>query len=232
MQNIAFEQLRKIISPHRIISIIGESSTGKTALVLQLTANLIINSEYENGQAIWVQASEEFPKKRLLKMYQNHPKTLSYLLNQIYVIPKDKPFSTIASQSKFFRNFTNLVLPPGIKYIAIDNISHHHRLAQANNLDFHGKMKFMNNFFTQELFPLIMFCLREKLYLFLIHEVSYNPQLGQSRAYNYQLFDRVKGVEIHLSKTIGSTLKSMKISIEKVSKQYTYEISDQGLIIL
>jgi len=232
MQNTSSDQLREIISEYKIISIIGESSTGKTTLALQLIANLMNLDEKTTKKAIWIQASEKFPKKRLITMYQNHPKVVSNLLRRIYVIPKEKTFSDISTQSKFFRNFKNLALPPRIKYLVIDNISHHLRFAQANISDFKAKLKFMDEFFTQELFPLIMFILRENYYLFLIHEVSFDPKLGQLRAYNNQLFERIKGIEICLSNLVRSKLKMMSISIDGVHKQFTYEISDQGLVIL
>jgi len=234
MHTIFFERLYKIISQYNIISIIGESSTGKTTLALQLISNLMKNNDIANDQirSIWVQASEEFPKKRLISMYQMHPNIVSMLLKNIFVIPKDSPFSNMASQSKFLRDFKNLLFPPGIKYIVIDNISHHHRLAQANFLNFQKKMKFMNEFFNHQLYPLIMLSLREHYHLFFIHEVSFDPQTGKLKAYNNQLFERVKGIEIFLSKKIGSQLKSMKIFATGINDQCTYEISDQGLIIL
>ena len=232
MQNIIVERFSGILSQHKIISIVGESSTGKTTLVLQLIANLMNRNQSKNEQTIWIQAFENFPKKRLKTIYQNQLGVASTLLKRIFVIPKEKPFSNITSQSNFFKNFKNLVLPPHIKYIVIDNISHHLRFAQANISDLRKRMKFMNEFFNQELFPLIMLCLRENYYLFLIHEVSFDPHSGQLNAYNTQLFERLKAVEIYLSKALGTNLKSMKISIEGISTQYTYEISDQGLMIL
>ncbi|MFW9930230.1 MAG: hypothetical protein ACFFD1_12620 [Candidatus Thorarchaeota archaeon] len=232
MLDIIFKGFNTFITRHNIVSIIGESSTGKTTLALQLITNLMSRNKNLNKEAIWIQASEKFPKKRLITMYQNQPEVASTLLKRIYVIPKEKTFSGISSQSNFFKNVKNLVLPPEVKYIVIDNISHHHRFAQANISDFKEKMKFMNRFFNQELFPLLMFCLRENYYLILIHEVSFNPKLGQLRAYNSQLFKRVIGIEIYLSKLIDSNLKSMNIYIQGFSKQFTYEISDRGLIIL
>lgn len=232
MLEIIFEGFKPSIAQHKIISIIGESSTGKTTLALQIIANFMTRNENINKEAIWIQASERFPKKRLVAMYQNEPGVVSSLLKRIYIIPKENTFSTISSQSNFLKNFKNLILPPEVKYIVIDNISHLHRFTQSNIPDRKKKMKFMNQFFNQELFPLLMFCLRENYYLFLIHEVSFNPQSGQLRAYNNQLFKRVKGIEIFLSKSIDSNFKSMKISIQGFSKQFAYEISDEGLIIL
>jgi ABC-type dipeptide/oligopeptide/nickel transport system ATPase component len=227
-----FDRVREIMADNKIISIIGESSTGKTTLALQLVTTLMTLNENINKQTIWVQASEKFPKRRLITMYQEHQEVISILLQNIFIFPKINPFSNISSQSKFLKNFHSLILPPETRYIVIDNISHHLRFAQANISDLRIRMKFMNEFFNQELFPLIMLCLRENYYLFLIHEVSFDPQSGQLRAYNNYLFERVKGVEIYLSKSMGSNLKSMNISIDGVKKQYTYEISDQGVLIL
>lgn len=231
-KKLGLEAYESLILMNRIISIIGESATGKTTLALQLISNLMINCDKDSGKTVWIQASEKFPQKRLINMYQNQPEIATRLLKNIFIIPKYGPFPNKKSQANFFRNFESLVLPPGIKYIVIDNISHHLRYSQGNISKVQEKMKFMNKFFNQELFPLIMFCLREKFYLFLIHEVSFDPRTGESRAYNNQLFERVKGVKICLTKSIGTKLNKMYISTDDEQKQFVYEISDQGLAIL
>jgi len=226
------EEFHSYISQDGIISIYGESGTGKTTLTLQIISEFIIKHKSQNRQCIWVQASEIFPKKRLQTMYRNEPEIISALLKNIFVIPGKKPFSNITTQSAFLKNFETLALPPNLKYIVIDNISHHLRYAQANISVFQEKMKLMNEFFNHQLFPLIMFCLREKIILFLIHEVSFDPQSGQLKAYNNKLFERVRCVEINLLKSIGSQLKSMILSTRNIKKQYTYEISEKGFVWL
>lgn len=232
-QNLIYKEFQGLLSQQKIVSIIGESGTGKTTLALQLVSNLMTNKDSKiNEQTIWVQASESFPKNRLLRIYQDNPELASNLLKNIFIIPKQKPFSNITSQSRFLRNFKNLILPPFVKYIVIDNISHHLRFAQANITLFQKKMKLMNDFFNNQLYPLIMFSLHNNYQIFLIHEVSFDPKLGQLRAYNSQLFDRIKSVKIQLSKSIGTQLKSMKISAANFYQLFTYEITDQGLLIL
>ena len=233
VKSLIYEILQGFLSQQRVVSIVGESGTGKTTLALQLVTNLMINkNSSSNKQTIWVQASESFPKKRLLKMYQNDPEIASYLLKNIFIIPKQGPFPNNTSQSNFLQNFGNLVLPPGMKHIVIDNVSHHLRLAQANAADYQERKKLMNDFFDNQLFPLIMFSLRSNFILILIHEVSFDPQSGQLKAYNNQLFERIKVVEIYLSKSIGSRLKSIKVSESNFNQDFIYEISDQGLIFL
>jgi archaellum biogenesis ATPase FlaH len=213
-----------------IVSIMGESGTGKTTLALQFISKFMIENRSQKQQCLWIQASEAFPKKRLQTMYQNEPEILSALLKNIFVMPGKKPFSNITTQSAFLREFETLTLPPNIKYIVIDNISHHLRYAQANISVFQEKMKLMNEFFNPQLFPLIMFCLREKIILFLIHEISFDPQSGRLKPYNNKLFERVKCVGINLSKSVGCQLKSMILSTCDIKKQFTYEISDIGFM--
>jgi RecA/RadA recombinase len=233
VQNLDYEMFQGFLSQQKVVSIIGESGTGKTTLSLQLVANLMTNADSSsNEQTVWVQASEAFPKKRLLKMYQHDPEVASNLLKNIFIIPKQGPFFNFTCQSDFLQNFKNLVLPPGVKYIVIDNISHHLRLARANITDFRERKKLMNDFFDKQLFPLIMFSLRNNYILIFIHEVSYDPHSGQLKAYNNQLFERIKAVEIYLSKSIGTRLKSIRVSAVNFNQQFTYEINDQGLIVL
>ncbi|TFF85420.1 MAG: hypothetical protein EU517_01650 [Promethearchaeota archaeon] len=232
MEEELFILFQKLISQQKIISLVGESSTGKTTLALQLITNLMMRDQSKNEQAIWIQSSESFPKKRAETMYRDKPDVALDVLGRIFVIPKEKPFSNITAQSEFFKSFNNLILPPGVKYIVIDNISHHLRHAQANILEVREKMNHMNGFFTQQLYPLIMFCLRNKYYLFLIHEVSFDPQSGRLRAYNGQLFERIRGLEISLSNSIDNKRKTMKLFAEKTAQQYSYRITDRGLIIV
>ncbi len=233
VQSSIYNKFQGILSQQKIISIIGESGTGKTTLALQIVSNLMANKESNtNNQTIWVQASESFPKKRLLKMYQQNPEITSNLLRNIFIIPKQAPFFNYSCQSEFLQNFKNLLLPPGVKYIVFDNISHHLRFARANTTDFQKKMKLMNEFFNQQLFPLIMLSLHNNYILIFIHEVSFDPKSRKLKAYNKQLFKRIKSVEIYLSKSIGSRLKSIRISAINFNQQFTYEITDQGLIFL
>jgi ABC-type dipeptide/oligopeptide/nickel transport system ATPase component len=222
-QTSMMEQFQSYLSQEGIISIYGESGMGKTTLALQIVSEFMIKHKPQNRQCIWVQASETFPKKRLQTMYINEREKITYLLKNIFLVPGKKPF---------LKNFETLVLPPNLRFIVIDNISHHLRFAQANISLFQDKMKLMNEFFNHQLFPLIMFCLREKIILFLIHEVSFNPQSGQLKSYNNKLFERVRCVEINLLKSVGSQLKSMVLSTRNIKKQYTYEISEKGLIWL
>jgi hypothetical protein len=186
----------------------------------------------KDEQALWVQSSEKFPKKRLLTMYRNQPEIASHLLKNIFILPKQHIFSDIWSEAEFFYNIRSKILPLGIKYIVIDNISHHHRYAQANISNIKLKMKFMNQFFNQQVFPLVMFCLHHNLILIFIHEVSFNPQVGQLKAYNNLLFERIKGINIRLSKPFGNQHKSIRLSTTESYKEYNYDITDQGLKII
>lgn len=66
--NIA--SLFEVLNERRIISISGESGTGKTTLALQLISSGLTQEESSEDKALWIQASELFPKKRLHSLYK------------------------------------------------------------------------------------------------------------------------------------------------------------------
>ncbi|NVM34417.1 MAG: hypothetical protein HWN81_02400 [Candidatus Lokiarchaeota archaeon] len=80
-----FEGMRKLFTYNNIFSVAGESGTGKTTLALYLVGNCLKEGE----QCIWIQASEHFPIKRLDHLFENHPKRLDSLKENIFVIPKN-----------------------------------------------------------------------------------------------------------------------------------------------
>ena len=65
MKTFDIVSLLNLLKERRIISISGESGTGKTTLALQLVASALTREGLTKNQAVWVQASEQFPKKRL-----------------------------------------------------------------------------------------------------------------------------------------------------------------------
>ena len=215
----------------RILSISGKSGTGKTTLGLQISSSILTREKPYNSSCIWVQASEQFPKKRLLTLYKESPGKMDYLLRNIFVFPRNKPFSNFREQSTFFNNLGTFLLPSDVKFIVIDNISHHLRFAVSLNLDIKRKTILFDQFFNSQLFPLIMRCLREEIVLILIHEVSYNPGLGKTQPFFNKLYSRIQAVNITLSKGFHSNIKNMEISCENTTdaKKLNYEIRDNGI---
>jgi energy-coupling factor transporter ATP-binding protein EcfA2 len=215
----------------RILSISGKSGTGKTTLGLQLVSTILTNEfPYENS-CVWIQASELFPKKRLLSLFKDSPDEIDYLLKNIFVIPRNKPFSNFRDQTMFFNKSGNLLLPVNVKLIVIDNISHHLRLVTSLISDVKRRVKILDQFFNSQLFPLIMRCLRDKIVLVLIHEVSFDPTLGKTQPFFNKLYSRIQAVNVTLSKSFKSGVKEMEIECgDKLNRRnITYEINESGL---
>ena len=183
-------------------------------------------------QCVWIQASEVFPKKRLKTLFKSYPDKVNYVLKNIFVAPGIKPFSNYQEQSAYFRKLKNTVFPNNIKVIVIDNISHHLRFTASSHSNFKKRGAILDEFFSVQLFPLIMRCLREKIILILIHEVSYDPTSGKTKPFFSKLYNRIDAININLSKTIRSRIKQMEISSKGTSKKFVYEIKDSGIVSL
>ena len=213
------------------ISISGKSGTGKTTLALQLASTILTSEKPLENSCVWIQASEIFPKKRLISLYKTSPGNINYLLQNIFVFPRNKPFSNYREQSTFFNELGTLLLPSNVKFMVIDNISHHLRLAASLNSDIKRKTILLDQFFSSQLFPLIMRCLRENIVLILIHEVSYDPALGKTRPFFNKLYSRIQTVSITLSKNFHSNIKEMVIDCgcKSDERRLNYEIRDSGI---
>ena len=75
---------------YSIINLYGESGLGKTTLALQIISNYLLVHRNNRKSCIWIQASENFPKKRLISMNSNNNFILNYLEKNIYIFPKKK----------------------------------------------------------------------------------------------------------------------------------------------
>jgi len=217
-----------------IISISGKSGTGKTTLALQMVGNLLTNDASYEGSCVWLQASELFPKKRLVSLYRTDPEKINYLMKSIFVFPRRKPFSNYREQSTFFDDLGAILLPSNAKFMVIDNISHHLRLAASLNLDLKKRVLLYDQFFNSQLFPLIMRCLRDNITLILLHEVSFDPASGKTLPFFNKLYSRIQAISITLSKGFKSKVKKMEISYgdSSNSTKFNYEIKDSGISLL
>ncbi len=226
--------LLNLLKERRIVSISGESGTGKTTLALQLVASALTQEDGSKNQALWVQASEQFPKKRLQVLFKNSHDSYKALLKRIFVYPGTNPFLDYQTQSTFFTNLVSVILPFNTKYIVIDNISHYLRFAASCCSDVKQKMALLDDFFSSQLFPLIMRCLREEIVLVLIHEVSFDPALGKNQPFFNKLYSRINSVNVSLSKPFGSKIKLMELASrdEIISKDVRYMIKNKGISLV
>jgi len=215
-----------------LISIAGKSGTGKTTLALQFVSTLMTLENPYRNQCVWIQASEQFPKKRLRSLFESYPDKVDYVLKNIFVAPGIKPFSTYQGQSAYFRKLKTVIFPNDARFIVIDNISHHLRFFASSHSGFKERGVILNEFFSVQLFPLIMRCLREKIVLILIHEVSFVPSSGKIKPFFSKLYDRIDSINIYLSKTMGSSLKQMEVSSKGTSTKFVYEIGESGIVNL
>ena len=225
-----FDLLRK----RRIISVSGESSTGKTTLALQLVASALSCEDISDEHCVWIQASEHFPKKRLHAFFKSSPGKFNVLLKKIFLYPVTSPFLSYEDQSAFFTTLRSVILPFSTKYLVIDNISHHLRLAASCCSNFKQKTALLDEFFSSQLFPLIMRCLREEIVLILIHEVSFDPKLGKNQPFFNKLYSRINSVNVRLSKPFNSKIKRMELLSKdnKITSKMKYEILESGISLI
>ena len=219
----------------RIISISGESGTGKTTLALQLITSTLIDDNFDD-QAVWIQASEKFPKKRLLTLFDNSSGKSNALLKKIFLFPTSTPFVSYKDQSTFFTTLGSAILPFGTKFLVIDNISHHLRLAISCCSNFRERTVLLDEFFSSQLFPLIMRCLRENIVLVLIHEVSFDPTLGKNQMFFNKLYSRINSVNVFLSKPFRNMSKTKRMELKlrdnETTSELRYKILEKGISLI
>lgn len=227
-QNSILDGLKEIFEDNTVISISGKAGTGKTSLALFLIGSYLTSTIPPNESCVWVQASESFPKKRLKAMFQND--SFDYLTHNIFINPGNGPFTSYLHQLEKLRNFAgnNFLLPPDIKFIVIDNISHHLRFRFSQVLDMERRSQLINNFYDTVLNPLILRCQRESINLILIHEVSFDVKSQRTRPFFSKLYERIRGVDISLSKSFVSHQRTMDISLNKSRYSLNFTLSDSG----
>ena len=137
-------------------------------------------------------------------------------------------------QSAFLTTLGGIILPFNTKYLIIDNISHHLRFAASCCSNIGQKMAMLDKFFSSQLFPLIMRCLREEIVLILIHEVSFDPKLGKNQPFFNKLYSRINSINVSLSKPFNSKTKRMNLVSKdnKITRELKYEILERGISLV
>ncbi|MFX0058441.1 MAG: hypothetical protein ACFE8J_09095 [Candidatus Heimdallarchaeota archaeon] len=225
MQSSVITDIKKMILEKKIVSISGESGTGKTTLACQIATFLMLDTTPYHYQCLWVQASEYFPKKRLAIMFSKKDKEFQYITKNIFVIP-GTTIQTYQEQYDILTKFEKKNLPPDIKIIVIDNISHHLRYEISQRKDISKISTIKNRFYDELLFPLIMYCQREEIILLLLHEVSADVESGTIKPFFANLYQRIDGVSISLSKHQINGGLTMKVT----NTDKRYKIVNEGLI--
>ncbi|MFX0155095.1 MAG: hypothetical protein ACFE9Q_11260 [Candidatus Hodarchaeota archaeon] len=228
LEHEIFKGITKLFTYNNIISVSGESGTGKTTLALSLVGNCLKDGE----QCIWIQASEIFPIKRLEHIFKKHPNKLDYLRDNIYIIPKNHVIHTYQEQHSLIQNLLieSSILPPNLRFIVVDNISHHLRYWITQNEGIKHISKILDDFFEEEIMPLILFCKRNSIVLIFIHEMTFVPNLSCTKPFFYKLFDRLKTIDFILNNGSYGNKKKIRVLLDGGEWEFSYTIEQRGII--
>ncbi|MFX0083816.1 MAG: hypothetical protein ACFE94_18860 [Candidatus Hodarchaeota archaeon] len=227
MLDTVLRGFEEIFQHHLVISISGESGSGKTSLALFLVGQSLSNGD----SCFWIQVSEPFPKNRLISMYQHKKEKFKFLLNNIYIAP-NKVIPSYSEQYNLFENITseNFLFPPDLRFIVIDNISHHLRYEISKIDDIKKRTFILDDFYDNIISPLILRCQREDITLILIHEVSFHAKLQKTVPFFHSLYNRIKGVNIFLRKSLNSKRRLMEIEMGNKATSLHFRLDNQGFI--
>lgn len=223
-----FKGIKKLFTYNNIVSVSGESGTGKTTLALYLVGNCLKDGE----KCIWIQASEFFPIKRLNHLFEKQFNRLDSLKENIFVIPKNHVIHTYQEQCLLLQNLLRetAILPPNLRFIVVDNISHHLRYAISQYNDISHSSKILNEFYENQMMPLMLLCKRNNLILILIHEITYVPSLSCSKSFFYKLYDRLKTIDIVMHNSLYSNKKKIQILLDGGKWEFNYTIEQTGIV--
>ena len=227
MQSI-FLEVKTLLQSRMLVSIYGKSGTGKTSLGLYLVGNLLTEKEPYHYQCVWIQASEFFPSRRLSQLFQKDLKKLRFLRNNIFITPLKKPFLSYQEQAVIISQIKYKTLPPELKVIVVDNISHHLRFEISKYENISEKVSVLNEFYENQLFPLIMYCQKDEIFLILIHEVSYNTNLKKIVPFLPKLYNRIDSINVYLEKDLISENKILYLTYSDYNNQFNYRIQNNG----
>ncbi|MBY8986759.1 MAG: hypothetical protein KGD65_16925 [Candidatus Lokiarchaeota archaeon] len=231
-QESVMDSIQKLFHNNTVISISGKSGTGKTSLSLFLMGNFLTASNPYVNRGIWIQASESFSKKRLESLFREEREKLKYLSNNIFVIPGNGPFPTYESQFDQLKRFSknDYLFPPETRFLIIDNISHHLRFKFSQINDIEQRSYLINNFYDTILNPLIFRCQRESINLLLIHEVSFDVKTQRTRPYFSKLYERIRGVNISLSKCLISNQRMLDLAFNNRQSSFKFNLTNNGFV--
>jgi len=219
-----------VFSKKKVISISGASGTGKTSLTMYLIGHLLTLSN--DSSCIWIQGSELFPIKRLDKFFQYDEERHNYILENLHITPKNRICLSLQEQYEIIDKISNnkIYLPPFLKFIVIDNISHQLRARLSEEQDTKTKILVLNTFFRRQLLPLILFCENNSINLIFIHENTYNPKLDRESNFLNRVYSKIDSIDIVLKSIFNSYERQMEISSKDSSLGFIFDIIDSGIL--
>jgi hypothetical protein len=207
------------LGDHPVVSVQGHPHSGKTTFAISIITYILTKLKDNESSCVWFQASEQFPVKRLNSLYDGSE--LNGLLKKFFIIPRQTCMD-YACQKIIIRSILeeSLLIPPDTCAIVIDNISHFLRFELQMCEDAKGRAAFLNSYFDEELFPLIMFCKREGI------------NTGETVPFFKSLYSRIDALNIDLRNNFGREFKTMKISYNGFKQEYNYRINSSGLNLI
>ncbi|TXT58838.1 MAG: putative DNA repair and recombination protein RadB [Promethearchaeota archaeon] len=253
--------INELLGRFSVINIYGKSGMGKSTYGLQLlkfflepsisvakskiqmhfkSESIYKHPEMEElevnevmAYAIWIQASELFSKNRFITLFKDQPNAFDYMQNHTLILPKGT-CKDYYQMSILLNKLSGqeMVLPPNIAVIVIDNISHHLRFEIGKVEDVQLTVSLLDDFFDSVMMPLFFFCGSQKIKLVLIHEVSYNPKQNKTIMFNHNLFGNIKAFNIELVQETNIKQKVINYHFYDRTASFRYELTSKGLHIL
>ena len=230
IQESIMSSIQELFQGYTLISISGKAGTGKTSMSLFLIGKFLTSIQPYEGSCIWVQASELFSKKRLHSLFERDNDQLTYLTQNFFVTPGYGPFTSYDVQLQGLKRLSedSYFLPPDVKFMVIDNISHHLRYKLSRIADPEMRSKIINEFYDTVLTPLMFRCHRDGIKLVLIHEVSFNVGAQQTRPFFSKLYERIRGVHMILSQSFETKQRVLKVGFNESHYSIKFQLADNG----
>jgi hypothetical protein len=165
-------------------------------------------------------------------MFEQESKKLQNLNEHIFITPSGKPCSNYNELLSILKKIIaeEIALPPNLRTIVIDNISHHLRYEISLFEEIKDSVRCLNNFYDNYLLPLILFCIRQNVYLILIHEATFDVTQGETRLFLYKLYERIDALNINLNKK--NSLNVMEVKVGKEYMRYLYQLANRGIMLM
>ena len=172
--------------------------------------------------------------QHISQIFEDNPQKLEYVINSIFILPQKGLIHTYEEQSSIIKKIINqnLTKPPYLKYIVIDNISHHLRYKLTHYNTPQQISLLLDSFYDTLLLPLIIFCKRNKIVLVLVHEVTYSPKLEKIRPFFYKLYDRIRTIDIVLNKANNNEIKNLLMNFNDSEWNFQFVLNQKGIELI